>query len=151
MGESKTEDFLLPRKGGKKSFSTAAEYFKMYEEVKTASVSVRNASYKQTGSTGHFSINDLADEDCPGGYPTHCPVTGYELEWLMPRGTSHFSPRIGRKDTRAGYVSGNVVLMASIAKRLLDGSTQPVHHANFLAHYPDIMPGVARWIQTHNT
>lgn len=76
---------------------------------------------RQTGRDEEcsFSIADLYDSRGLGGYAVRCPVIGEELDWV--NSTSYFSPRVGRYDPEKPFVTGNVVLMSLLGKKVTEG------------------------------
>lgn len=140
MGELDAVDLSAPSD----TFSSEPQFSVMAREVRMA---VQAARTRRDGSPGYFSMKDLVIPDAPGGYPTHCPVTGYPLDWGVPRGGSHFSPKVGLRKPALGYVPANVVLMSRVAKRLIDGSTSPAQLVHFLGEYPDVLPSVKAWLK----
>lgn len=74
-----------------------------------------------------FSRVDLFDLRCLGGYPLRCPVLGVELNWTKGEQDSMYAPRVGRYDSAQPFVSGNVVIMSKLAKKLLEGTRGPAY------------------------
>lgn len=100
-----------------------------------------------------FSIDALAEPNCPGGYPTHCPVLGVELEWGVnvgaQLGVSFFSPKIGRYDILQSYTGDNVLLMSAWARRFVEGFGSPTTLAPLLQTQPDLIPRIRAWNDRH--
>jgi hypothetical protein len=101
--------------------------------------------YRRNTSTGEtkFILADLDDENCAGGYPTHCPVTGEELDWTT--NTSWYSPNIGRYDMNKPYVSGNVVIMSKLGRKLTEGKAITQLPA-LIKTLPEIVEHYKAWV-----
>lgn len=95
-----------------------------------------------------FILADLDDENCPGGYPTHCPVTGEEFNW--DTNISWYSPNIGRYDIEKPYVSGNVVIMSKLGRYLTTGKTATQLPA-LLKTIPEIAEHYKAWVDKYPT
>ena len=100
-----------------------------------------------------FPIDALADPNCPGGYPTHCPVLGVELEWGVnvggTTGASIFSPKIGRPNPMQPYGDGNALLMSAWARRFVEGHGSPATLAPLLHTQPHLIPRIRAWNDRH--
>lgn len=101
-----------PRHGFSRAYEHAYKF-----RVLTSAVQICRSN-----ATGQhkFTLADLEDPAAPGGYPTHCPVTGDELNWEDHM--SYFAPRIGRKDPTQPYVSGNVHIVSKVGKAIVEGT-----------------------------
>lgn len=106
--------------------------------------------YRRNVSVGEtkFVLADLHDADSPGGYPTHCPATGEELDWTT--NTSWRSPNIGRHDPGMPYISGNVVIMSKLGRYLVDGKAVGDLSA-LLKTTPEIKDHYQAWKDKHPT
>ena len=57
-------------------------------------------------------------------YPKVCPILKIELDWKSKRnGGQNNSPSLDRIDPTKGYISGNVIIMSSLANRMKSNST----------------------------
>lgn len=140
---------LLASKAHK--FSKTYEYRHHYDLLTNVIQQCRAGVVQRRRQTGMdeicaFSIADLHDSKCLGGYPVLCPVTGAELDWV--ESTSYFSPRVGRYDPNKPYVSGNVVLMSFLAKKLIEG--RRVHGIDAVLDVRPYLPAAfAAWTAQH--
>ena len=74
-----------------------------------------------TANGAFFVLQDLYVQGEPGGFAVRCPVLGVDLAWDEP--ASLYTPRVGRRDTRIPYVSGNVLMMSMLARKMTEGIT----------------------------
>lgn len=99
-----------------------------------------------------FSRADLFDLRCLGGYPLRCPVLGVEVNWTNGEQDSMYSPRVGRYDSAQPFVSGNVVIMSKLAKKLLEGTRDPAYKEvlrKVLRDDPYAATAFAAWADKH--
>jgi hypothetical protein len=106
--------------------------------------------YRRNKSTGNtkFILADLDDENRPGGYPTHCPVIGEELNWST--NLSWYSPNIGRRDPGSPYVSHNVLIVSRLGRYLTEGKNVSELPA-LLKSRPEIAGCYEAWRQQQPT
>lgn len=93
-----------------------------------------------------FSLADLHDQTALGGYPLRCPVTGIDLRW--DEDMSWFSPRIGRYDPSEYFLSGNVLLMSKLGKRITEGLSVRSLEAVLQLH-PYVSTAFSAWAAEH--
>lgn len=93
-------------------------------------------------------VDDLATED-PGGYPTRCPVTGMEFDWLDV--SSYEAPKVGRLSREVPYGPGNVLLMSAFARRVLEATGRRETLGKFVANRPEVIQSVHRWLALYPT
>ena len=115
--------------------------------VQTCRSSVIQRRHKKgTSEPCSFSLADLDDRDSLGGYPVRCPVLGIDLRW--DEDVSWFSPRVGRYDPKGMFLSGNVVLMSKLAKRITEGlSVRSLE--TLIDQYPYMATAFAAWVAEH--
>lgn len=115
--------------------------------VQTCRSSVIQRRHKKgTSEPCSFSLADLDDRTALGGYPIRCPVLGVELNWSEDM--SWFSPRVGRYDSNGIFVSGNVVLMSKLGKRVTEGLSVR-NLEGLLKQYPYMATAFTVWISKH--
>ena len=138
--------FDEPKSVPRSMFDTSAEWRFKYKILRTAVQSARNMTVTTEGS---FHINDLYVEGAQGGYATHCPVTGLELNWDVF--DSYRAPRVGRYDLHKGYTPGNVLIMSKYAKRVIERTGDPKTLLPFLNENPEILNTMNEWAQANPT
>lgn len=132
-------------------FSSSYTFGRKYELLTAVIQQCRSSVVQRRHKTGtdepcSFSLADLHDLNALGGYPLRCPVTGAELNW--DEGMSWFSPRVGRYDPNGLFVSGNVVLMSKLGKRITEGN--PVRNlSGLLESHAYIPTALAAWAAEH--
>jgi hypothetical protein len=115
--------------------------------VQTCRSSVIQRRHKKgTSEPCSFSLADLDDRNSLGGYPIRCPVLGVELNWNEDM--SWFSPRVGRYDPNGIFVSGNVVLMSKLGKRITEGLSVR-NLEGLLKQHPYMATAFAAWVAEH--
>jgi hypothetical protein len=140
--------FDPPKVRGKIKFSDSYDYH--YKNVRLKKmVLMFRTNNGPVHKVGSFELNDLFTAG-PGGYPTHCPVTGVELDWSVD--SSIRSIRI-IKINQTEKISGNNVLIAShIGRYLLSDTRSPKALAHLLrgvSDAADILRSAKEWIDTH--
>jgi hypothetical protein len=93
-----------------------------------------------------FVLQDFYAPGKPGGYPTHCPVLGVEMFWDEP--ASYYAPRVGRLDITVPHVSGNVVLMSMLARKMTEGLTVSAL-PQLLKSNPEYVVAFRKWCTEH--
>jgi hypothetical protein len=115
----KTDGVPDPRTTGRQhSFPKSATSEHAYK-LKALKAAVQQCRTNET--TTSFILQDFYVEGEPGGFVTRCPVLGVYLAWDEP--ASYYAPRIGRRDIRTPHVSGNVMVMSMLARKLVEGKT----------------------------
>jgi hypothetical protein len=127
-------------------FDTSAEWQFKYKILRKAVQTARNTT---TASEGSFHINALYVNGERGGYITHCPVAGLEINWEVYESFS--APRVGRYDLTKGYTNDNVVLMSKFAKRMIERTGDPNTLLPFLKSDPEILSSAQSWIEKYPT
>lgn len=115
----KTDGVPNPRMTGRQhSFPKSATSEHAYK-LKALKAAVQQCRTNRGGSS--FVLQDLYVEGEPGGFAVRCPVLGVDLAWDEP--ASYYAPRVGRRDTWTPYVSGNVMVMSMLARKMTEGKT----------------------------
>jgi hypothetical protein len=115
--------------------------------VQTCRSSVIQRRHKKgTSEPCSFSLADLDDRTALGGYPIRCPVLGVDLRW--DEDVSWFSPRVGRYDPKGMFLSGNVVLMSKLAKRITEGLSVR-NLETLIDQYPYMATAFVAWVAEH--
>jgi len=115
----KTDGVPNPRMTGRQhSFPKSATSEHAYK-LKALKAAVQQCRTNRGDSS--FVLQDLYVEGERGGFATRCPVLGVDLAWDEP--ASYYAPRIGRRDTRTPYVSGNVTVVSMLARKMVEGKT----------------------------
>lgn len=130
--------------------STAYEYLYKYRRLCDV-VQVARSNDKTLGS---FSIHHLAVQGHPGGYPTHCPVSGLELDWGGDS-SSMYAPKLALRSVLLGRpgtlpVPHDVVLVSKAAKRVLEGTGAAETIARFMADKPEHLLTMRQWLEDNN-
>lgn len=131
-----------PRKGHR--LSRATEYRRMFKEIETAARSVRANTPDCS-----FSLEDLAVDSAPGGYPTHCPVTGVELEYGVMEGSSMYSPKVCRVDPAQPALTGNVMVVSKLGRGIVEGTMAVERIVRFMRGKADVMRALREWTRAH--
>lgn len=124
--------------------SRAYEYKHLFKELETVARSVRA---NVPGSS--FSMEDLAVDTAPGGYPTHCPVTGLELEYGVSRGNSMRSPKVCRVRPDGPVLAGNVMVTSRLGRGVVEGTMDVERMVMYMRDRPEVQEDVRRWTTTH--
>jgi hypothetical protein len=128
-------------------FSKAYEHELKWKTLETSVEECRTDANRR--GIGHkFVLADLHDEYAPGGYPTHCPATGEEFDWVLRK--SFHSPRIARYDRNKPFISGNIVIVSKIGRKLIEGMTV-VELPAILKTLPEIKDHYEAWREKHPT
>jgi hypothetical protein len=143
ISPDKPEGPVNPRMAGKQhSFPTSissdhAYKFKLLKSiVQQCRVNTKTA----------FILQDLYQAGEPGGFATRCPVLGVDLAWDEP--ASYYAPRIGRRDTRTPHVSGNVMVMSMLARKMIEG-LPPSNLPHLLRIRPALAEMFKEWTAKH--
>lgn len=124
--------------------SRAYEYHHLRKELETAARAIRA---NEPGCS--FSLEDLAVEGAPGGYPTHCPVTGVELEYGIPRGSSMRSPKVCRINPTEPALTGNVMVASKLGRGIVEGTMAVGRIVGFMRKEDDMLRSVLDWVNNH--
>jgi hypothetical protein len=143
MSPDKSEGPLGPRMAGRQhGFPTSISSDHAYKFKLLKSV-VQQCRVK--GGTA-FILQDLYVQGEPGGFATRCPVLGVDLAW--DESASYYAPRVGRFDTRAPFVSGNVLVMSMLARKMIEG-IPPSTLARLLKTRPAMAEEFKGWTAKH--
>jgi hypothetical protein len=99
-----------------------------------------------TAKGASFVLQDLYVQGEPGGFATRCPVLGVDIAWDEP--ASLYTPRVGRRDTNIPYVSGNVMVMSMLARKMTEGMTM-VHLGYMLKTRPALAERFKAWTEKY--
>lgn len=124
--------------------SRSYEFQKMHKEIETAARSIRANTPDCS-----FSLEDLAVDDNPGGYPTHCPVTGVELEYGITEGASMHSPKVCRIDPAQPALTGNVMVVSKLGRGIVEGTMAVERIVRFMRGRDDALQSVRKWATAH--
>lgn len=124
--------------------SRAYEYHYMHKELEVAARTIR------ANTPGcSFSLEDLAVDTAPGGYPTHCPVTGLELEYGVTSGASMHSPKVCRVNPMLPAVSSNMMVVSKLGRGIVEGTMAVDTIVAFMRHKDDTLQAVRNWTREH--
>lgn len=135
-------------------FSTAFEHLHRNKLLKRIVQSIRSNKPVKSDIAKEpmFHINDLYVDGAPGGYATHCPVTGIELYWDAP--DSYHAPRVGLYDISWAPTPSNVVIMSKFAQRLTYGTGDIRSMLPFvremLDEHPDLLERIDEWSEKYH-
>jgi hypothetical protein len=73
-------------------------------------------------------------------------VLGVDIAWDEP--ASLYTPRVGRRDTTIPYVSGNVLVMSMLARKMTEGMTM-VHLGYMLKTRPALAERFKAWTEKY--
>lgn len=125
--------------------SRAYEYKYLFKELETVARSVRANT---PGSS--FSLEDLAVDSAPGGYPTHCPVTGLELEYGVSRGNSMRSPKVCRVHPDGPVLKNNVMVTSRLGRGIVEGTMDVERMVMYMRDRPEVQEDVHKWVSAHH-
>lgn len=120
--------------------SRSYDYHYMHKELEAAARTIR------ANTPGcSFSLEDLAVEGLPGGYPTHCPVTGLLLEYGVPSGGSMHSPKVCRVNPAHPAISGNMMVVSKLGRGIVEGTMAVDTIVKFMRKKDDALRAVRNW------
>jgi hypothetical protein len=140
--------FDPPKARSKPKFSTSYDHHYKNTRLKKMVMMFRT-NIGPVHKVGSFEINDLLTSG-PGGYPTHCPVTGVELDWGVD--SSIRSVRIIKINPTEKVSGKNVLIASHIGRYLLSDTRSPKSIAYMLRSVPDaddILRNTKNWIDLH--